>query len=366
LILDDDSLLRKGVRTIIERSKQPFYVAYEASSVPIALQWLAINTCDIAVVDMNMPVHSGLDFFVELERINHQIKCIVLSGHEDFKYTSGSIRFGVIDYLLKPTTRDVLMEALIKADKKISQDEAIQNAIISRMEAEGDKGLFQNTDYKIWFDRLETLFNLIHNSVEEVRQQQLNALIESFSDSKISDGSKQRHMQFFHQYTLDRVEELFPQFYSENQKEANKLTIYAQSNDYNVYLEHYKAYWNHIYSYADTVRKRGAYRDIDSALAYIHENYKKDINMASVSNFLNIDYSNFSKKFKMVTGGNFSEYIKNLRIESAKNLLSDTNETIAQIANNLSFGNTKHFITTFKKTVGVTPTEYRRLYGGGN
>ena len=363
LILDDDSLLRKGVRTIIERSNQPFFVAREASSVPVALEWLFRNSCDIAIVDMNMPKQSGLDFFLELERINHQVKCIVLSGHDDFSYTSGSLRHGAVDYLLKPVERDVLMDALVRADNMISKEEAIQKLAVGK--ADNDMSFFQDPEYKILLDQLNAMFDLIH-SAGDIREQQLETLIDSFLSDTIPDNRKQMYMLYFHQYTLNKVAELFPQFYGENQKEAEQLTVYAKSSDYKLYWAQYKAYWNHIFAYADTVREKGAYRDIDRALAYIQENYQKDINMASVSNYLNIDYTNFSKKFKQATGGNFSGYLKKLRIEGAKSMLASSREPISQIAEKLSFGNTKHFITTFKKTVGITPTEYRRLYGGNN
>ena len=366
LILDDDSLLRRGVRTIIERSNLPFFVAHEASSVAVALEWLFRNHCDIAIVDMNMPKQSGLDFFRELERINHQVKCIVLSGHDDFEYTSGSLRHGAVDYLLKPVEREVLIDALRRADNRISKDEAVQNAAVSKMDTENDMNFFQDPEYRTLHDQLNSVFHLIHSSDEDARERKLSALVDSLLDDTIADNRKRRYMLFFHHYTLNRVAELFPQFHNENRKETEKLAIYAQGNDYKVYWAHYRAYWNHIFAYADTVREKGAYRDIDRALAYIHEHYHKDINMASVSNYLNIDYSNFSKKFELVTGSNFSGYLKKLRIEGAKNLLATSNEAIAHIADKLSFGNTKHFITTFKKTVGVTPTEYRRLYDGNN
>lgn len=60
---------------------------------------------------------------------------------------------------------------------------------------------------------------------------------------------------------------------------------------------------------------------------------------------------------------NFTEYVKNYRIEISKKLLKDTNKNISEIAYETGFADARYFSKQFKKTVGIKPTEYRKIYG---
>lgn len=96
------------------------------------------------------------------------------------------------------------------------------------------------------------------------------------------------------------------------------------------------------------------------AVAYIGENYAKDLNMAMVSNYVCMNYSLFSAAFKEYTGVNFVNYLKEIRITEAKRLLLQTDDKIAEIAKQVGFENDKHFMKTFKAICGVSPSEFRR------
>lgn len=99
---------------------------------------------------------------------------------------------------------------------------------------------------------------------------------------------------------------------------------------------------------------------IKEAEQYIRENYSRDINMATVSNYVSMNYSLFSIMFKEYTGTNFVNYLKNIRIEAAKELLLETDEKIQDISRQVGYDNEKHFMKTFKSICGVSPSDYRR------
>ncbi|MDO4306660.1 MAG: response regulator [Eubacteriales bacterium] len=99
---------------------------------------------------------------------------------------------------------------------------------------------------------------------------------------------------------------------------------------------------------------------ISQAVAYIHENYDKELNMAVVSNHISMNYSLFSLSFKQYTGMNFVNYLKMIRIREAKRLLEETDEKIIDISQKVGYENEKHFMKTFKSVCGVSPSEYRR------
>lgn len=100
-------------------------------------------------------------------------------------------------------------------------------------------------------------------------------------------------------------------------------------------------------------------RDMVRAVEYIQANYNKELSMTMVSNHVSLNYSYFSQTFKEFAGMSFVNYIKNLRIQKAKELLETTELKVLEIGEKVGFENTKHFNRVFKDTVGVTPLEYR-------
>ncbi|MCR5283178.1 MAG: response regulator [Lachnospiraceae bacterium] len=104
----------------------------------------------------------------------------------------------------------------------------------------------------------------------------------------------------------------------------------------------------------------GSDRRMQEAIAYIRENYKKDLSLTVVSNEVSMNYTLFSAQFKQYTGSNFVNYVRDLRIAEAKRLLADTDMRVAEIGNAVGYESEKHFLKSFKSAVGVTPSEYRK------
>lgn len=98
---------------------------------------------------------------------------------------------------------------------------------------------------------------------------------------------------------------------------------------------------------------------IESIQNYILEFYNKDLKLSHLAKlyFLNPDY--LCRLFHKETGMSFSEYINNTRITQAKSLLEFTDTGIMNISTQIGFSNVTYFNRLFKKTLGVSPKEYR-------
>ncbi|CAI6044127.1 response regulator [Cohnella sp. JJ-181] len=119
--------------------------------------------------------------------------------------------------------------------------------------------------------------------------------------------------------------------------------------------------------YVRTVRSALAdNREMKKAVAYIEEHYAEDLNMATVSNHVSLNYSYFSELFKEFTGQSFISYVKAVRIAKAKELLARTDEKIYEIGQKVGFENAKQFNRVFRELEGVPASEYRarRLAAG--
>ncbi len=98
---------------------------------------------------------------------------------------------------------------------------------------------------------------------------------------------------------------------------------------------------------------------IKTAKRYIDEHFDKDISLDDVSRTVNISPYYFSKVFKEESGLNFIEYLTNIRIDKAKYLLGNSDLSIKEICISCGYTDPNYFSRSFKKNVGVTPTEYK-------
>ena len=102
-------------------------------------------------------------------------------------------------------------------------------------------------------------------------------------------------------------------------------------------------------------------QNLDQAIEYINTHFDQDLSLEEVAEHANLNASYFSTTFKKYTGSNFVTYLMNLRIDHAKRLLRDPSCKILQIAQESGFHDTRYFAKTFKKNVGITPSEYRNI-----
>jgi two-component system response regulator YesN len=98
------------------------------------------------------------------------------------------------------------------------------------------------------------------------------------------------------------------------------------------------------------------------AKAYISENYNKSINLKDIAEIVKLNPVYFSIIFKKETGMNFSDYLTNYRLDIAKKLLVDIKYNISEVAEMTGYSDQKYFSKLFKKVVGVTPIEYRKIH----
>lgn len=94
---------------------------------------------------------------------------------------------------------------------------------------------------------------------------------------------------------------------------------------------------------------------------YLQHNYMAyDISLDSVSAILNLSPAYFSTLFKRTFQVNFLDYLTQLRMDAAKELLGDPLRSTADVAGLVGYESANYFTRAFKKRVGMTPTDYRR------
>lgn len=120
-----------------------------------------------------------------------------------------------------------------------------------------------------------------------------------------------------------------------------------------------------ISAYMEEYRKARAKADsmpIREAVRYIRANYAQKIQMDELAARFFFNPTYFSELFKKETGKNFTDYLAEVRMEAAKQLLRDTRLPVHALAEQVGYHDAKYFSQQFIKLVGIKPVEYRRLY----
>ncbi len=128
------------------------------------------------------------------------------------------------------------------------------------------------------------------------------------------------------------------------------------------YLEELQKQFLHLNNhYAE---RSFSYRNSDylrDAITFIQQNYDRNIDLATVSNHVNLNYAYFSSIFKKNIGKSFSEYLRDVRIDHSKHLLVETDENISTIAKNVGFDSYRSFVRSFQEVTGQQASEFRKL-----
>ncbi|MBD2865511.1 helix-turn-helix domain-containing protein [Paenibacillus oceani] len=128
--------------------------------------------------------------------------------------------------------------------------------------------------------------------------------------------------------------------------------------------EEYESFIRRLTSEAAAlVRERKAERDPirDFVLEYVAKHYGEDISLEQVADKLNLSRGYLSTYFHEKTGQTFSDYVNGLRMQRAKEMLSETDTLIQDIAGQVGYQNVNSFIRMFKRMCGLTPGEFRRI-----
>ena len=115
----------------------------------------------------------------------------------------------------------------------------------------------------------------------------------------------------------------------------------------------------------DAYEKLRPYAEMNEVLEYVRENHGQPIRIEELAKIAHLSSSQFERRFKKVFQITPTRHILNVRIRTACKLLATTNDTIASIALETGFYDHSHFVRSFRKVIGLSPSTYRKQ-GGTN
>ena len=131
LLADDHTVIRKGLRALLERQND-FAVVAEASDGREAVEMAAVAIPDVAVIDIGMPNLNGIEAARRITEKRPETAVVILSMHADESYVLRALKSGARGYLLKDSPE----EDLIHAIQAVHKGKAFFSPEISKMLAE--------------------------------------------------------------------------------------------------------------------------------------------------------------------------------------------------------------------------------------
>ncbi len=209
LIIDDEPVIRKGLKNIISWSQYGCEVCGEAADGIEGIEMVEECSPDIIFTDICMPEMDGLEMIKQIVNSDRHIKIIILTGYCDFPYVKEALVLGAFDYMLKPTKLNEIKDVIKRAVKDLDRD---KEAMILTREL---KEKYQNSLPKL---REKLLFEVMmgitfEKSEIEKRKKNLNFYIEDYVMLLANSGKKSNSPEDLKYGTLQTFEEMLREDY---------------------------------------------------------------------------------------------------------------------------------------------------------
>lgn len=511
MIVDDEWLVRQGLKQTIPWSEMECTVIHEAADGEEALKMLGAEPPDIVLTDIRMPGMDGLELARRIKLGYPEIKTIFLTGFDDFQYARTALKMGAFDILLKPTNPDEInrvfkeatfhiselrsrtdytqkLEHRIRNSEPLITEKIFHDLLMNRADGaslellkelpqsgirlfEAFRVVLVKTALPRALPEIEAVLNLLQEytlAPPIVIGQETSAFIISdpgtvhltgkwqdelgnsrlvqegkvaFSISTAHQGIQSLSIAYeeakfamhyntslglarFSQYETVVNEALWhhPAEWSDSevlgmikwespsaithkvqgwylmlleQSDGNEAVFMHQLVQlmFGVYSLLTRYYWDlgclpDTRSFLDTVQQRVAPLQIldwldkvlydvqtaylnskqqgrtefDNVMDYINANFDKELSMHDIASGLHMSESHFSRIFKKKIGTNFLEYITDLRMNKAREMLLHTDMRVYEVSLSVGYQDARYFSQLFRKVTGETPSEFRQAF----
>ncbi|MGY4760042.1 response regulator transcription factor [Paenibacillus caseinilyticus] len=334
LIAEDEVWIRNGIVEMIERSGLNFKVVAQASNGVEA--WNLINEIwpNVLITDIVMPEMDGLSVLRECDAYKLPIVPIVISGYENFAYAKQAIRYGALEYLLKPVDLEELKNSLLRSVERLENLTTYHAPLLKIQEFLG--GL------EIWdHQRLVSEAGRIIKDIYKMKT--------------ANPGIRTGLLRIFASKLSDQLQSIDPAF------QLNELDEAAVKTDVDAYFTHMLEQWSRYLNHAKSGKKpRFLAKKVSE---YIQQNYAKEMTLTQIAEHMDLSVSRFSVLFKQAFGDSFINYVNHYRIKQAKLLLLEPDLKVYEVADLVGFTSLPYFNRLFKSIMDQTPNEYRRSLG---
>ncbi|WP_033164980.1 response regulator [Clostridium sp. KNHs205] len=337
-IVDDEPIVRMGLKKLIPWEELEFHTVYEAQNGEEALKQLKEHHIDLIITDIEMPIMNGMEYIKKVKELKGKQAIVILTAYAEFEYAKSAIEYGVAGYILKPIAENQIIETLNQVKKTLTVP------VERKYTRELDKKLIEAvllTDSKA--------YELLAAILEEEGQYELEDI--SGMNLRFSYILEEIVQAINKKYAnLNKLEPLGVNLTDGRQKYMSRTAL----------TERFELEIKRLFDILDKYLL--VYKDnvVRQASRYVVNHVDEKIGLTIISNYLNISKNYFCSLFKQETGENFLNYVTKIKMQRAKYLLKEKNMRIYEVCNYLGYTDTTYFTKLFKKYIGMTPNDYKK------
>lgn len=408
LIVDDDEILRNGIEKNINWKAEEIQVVGTARNGRECLGMIQDCLPHIILTDIKMPFMDGMQLAEAIYNLYPNIKIVLLTAYDDFAYVKKALSYKVTEYVMKYEDNDAILAAVKKAAKEYDRRKndidmmqrsaqllnnkflndlvtKVQPEAIMRSQAKQLAIYFFETGYQmICFEIKSKSGNAVSWQAEQLREQCGN-LIADCLKNKSQKGycfTANDHLNVLisGREANDAVELLPVMNAVEESLHVSLIAgVGRYYDDYDGILKSYNEavqalseydfmdgnnYKQKIIYYAKRSNTGNPYANIIKVVKnYIDKNFGNEkLSLNMIAEEVHLTPSYISTIFKKYCKKNIVDYMIEVRITHAKDLLEKTDLKSYEISDRIGYTNSQYFSVLFKKNTGISPMEYRQKY----
>jgi two-component system response regulator YesN len=416
MIVDDEVIVRIGIRSIVNWEEHGYTVSADASSGEEALEKILRCRPDIVLADLVMQNMDGFELIRRCKDLYPDIRFVVLSSYNDFENLRRAMKLGVKDYIFKLTAS---AEEIIKTLDEVSSGAAVHSGQLDMVVRENIQAIkysflsrwvnspaanmedtasqfaalapgtdllkpcvilylsiddFEKHSLAGDFKDLQTVKASLENVVREIFGQKASAFnykkgdMVVFISTEAAEGERPAA-------PLPQEEGFF-----KIREYCKRYLGFTVSGVFGPRISGFENAPELIRNCEDAMDRRtgaaelwpyggGQRNEITRAREYIRRHFKEKLSVQDIASSVGMSESYFSHIFKKETGSNVVDFINRVKMEKAAEILENSNLKVADAASRVGIDNPNYFSVLFKKTIGISPQEYRErckiIKGGG-
>lgn len=366
LIADDEKDERDVIQFLLNKYGFEFDVL-QASNGKEAVNILMEEQVDILITDIKMPFLNGTEVAAKAKTINQDIEILFFSGYDDFEYVKTALSLHAVNYILKPVNPEefkksigeILDTIIAREAARTESEKYIKEYFFSKSKNMNNAGL--SYEDKVSDEEDNLLLKNIEQAIKEKNPEGLaknvNLLLEKYKGSL---KASHIYVRYLCTTLLSILIDALPGAGKEDFKQAaEEVYSYKHFSHIRKLIEEY------LNKVMDQMKEEenSPKHAIHLVKQYIHAHYKEDLSLNLLADTVFLSPKYLSSAFIHATGISLNKYIKNVRMDRAKDLLLTTNMKIKDIGPSVGYYNVSYFCKCFQEEFGLTPDKYRQNRG---
>ena len=392
LIADDEDIIRRGMAGMVAQHPK-LEAAALAEDGEIALEKAAQTRPDLMLVDINMPFLDGFAFIKAAKQLLPDVEIIMVTGYDDFAFVQQALQLGVADYLLKPIMEELFFQVLDKAVERLdSKAKSRKYMDWLTLQMERNRPAMVNDFFRRWLrnsmdqleieDRMQYLkiqiplpywVTILHLRSDPAQE----ASITDWDPDLLLYGCDNMIQEVFAPYcrvltfrTEDGALAVISEVLTQPQWEELSGELAAPIEKYlRLKAELVQRQGGSLMEFPEVVegalqeyKARQRYSEVVvSAIHMIDKQWgSSGLSLQAAADALHVTPQYLSRIFHQETGDTFGSYLAGKRMKEAMRLLQNQNLKMYEIAQKTGYSSQHYFSSAFKRSLGISPAEYRK------